>query len=204
MSDSANVSHRSASQAIDEISTYTWQSIVKMQASEHTDPDCIFDPPGIQRQSHAYLLGYHHRIANKTYTVNAQDYWEPEIKTKNGDTYEIETPEEHTIDLDEHDSLTADTVPTQTEKFSLETLSDRWTMRQLRTVYTQSDSYGTGERVQEMKKLWLPPRAIVLAYEQLEDVRAKIGLAADIETPGWRSDEPLIHGKTEYEGWDDQ
>ena len=161
-----------------------------MQAADEINPDGVFvrdERHGTthpQKQAHSHLLGYHQLIANKEYTVRAQDMWQEELKDRAGHTYEVTVPANRVVDLDA-DTLTLDSIETTTEALSLETLHYRWGLRSIEVRHERRDSWSGAVTNTSRERVWLPPKGIQLAFEQLEDVRAKIGLAAELGTPDY-------------------
>lgn len=200
MSDTNAVSHTSAVRAIVESAQQTYQALLKLQALDDINPDGILlqnNQRGSihpQKAAHAYLLGYHYQLSKNTYTVKAKDYWESPLTLENGTEYQITVPTKDTVTLPKDtEEFSLNDVDTDTETLSLENLSHRWAFRYItiqRNVDNPYDSQGE-HTTSTRRRLWLPPRALHLAFEQLEDVRAKINLAAEIETPGWHSEEPI-------------
>jgi hypothetical protein len=129
-------------------------------------------------------------IANKTYTIRAQDMWTEPIENEKGNPYEVTVPDDNTVHVN-GDELSLESVETTTERLSLETLHYRWGMRYITVKHTRRGSYGHESGEVDQKRVWLPPRAMQHAFEQLEDVRAKIGFGADLPKPDWRSEKVL-------------
>lgn len=193
--DEKSVSHSSAIRQIVNSAENTWQALLQLQAADDINPDGVFVEPNNsrvhpQKQAHSHLLGYHQLIANKEYTVRAQDMWEEELKDESGYTYQIKVPEKNRVHIDS-DTLTLDDIDTDTEALSLETIHLNWGLRYIEVVSEKSWSYGNRETDVSRKRVWLPPKGIQLAFEQLEDVRAKIGLGAELGTPDWRAEKVL-------------
>jgi hypothetical protein len=199
----SHIAHTSTVRQIIESQQATWKAILNLQATDDMNPDGVFVESNRfgslhpQKKAHTYLLGYHNLMANKTYWAKAKDVWQEELKLENGDEYEIEVPENDTLSLNGSD-LTLDNVDTDTETITLETLSHNWAFRYVTVERAVSDSFQEEQLQNERKRVWLSPRGIQLAFEQLEEVRSKIGIAAEIETPGWRSDEPLSLTEEEW------
>lgn len=199
-SDSNAVSHTNAVRSIVEAAQQSYQALLKLQALDDINPDGILvDDDGYggihpQKAAHSYLLGYHYQLSKKSYTVNAQDYWQESLAGEDGETYTITVPSETDVSLSaDEGEFSLDAVETTSEELSLENMSHRWAFRYItitREVDSPYDERGWHKETQR-RRLWLPPRALHLAFEQLEDVRAKINLAAEIETPGWHSQEPI-------------
>lgn len=193
--DDKSVSHSSAIRQIVNSAEKTWQALLQLQAADDINPDGVFVDPNPQRmhpqkQAHSHLLGYHQLIANKEYTVRAQDMWEQELEDDAGHVYQIEVPKAHTVHID-GDDVTLDDIETREEPLSLETLHWQWGLRYIEVVSELRGSYGDRETTVNRKRIWLPPKGIQLAFEQLEDVRAKIGLGAELGTPDWRAEKVL-------------
>lgn len=199
-----SVSHTNSVQQIIESERATWKAILQMQAADDINPDGVFVDDSRygsihpQKRAHSYVLAYHNMMANKTYWIKAGDLWQEEIVLENGDAYRVDVPRDSTIELDGGD-LSIHNIPTNEEKLTLETLGHRWAFRYVTVERSETGSYGETLNRAERKRVWLPPKAIYKAFEQLEEVRSQIGIAAEIETPGWRSEEPLSLTEEEWD-----
>lgn len=188
--------HNTTVRQVIEAAHTTWQALLQLQAADDINPDGVFVPKTQygdvhpQKQVHARLLGYHQLIANKTYTIRAQDMWTEQIVDEKGSPYMVEVPADDIVHVD-GDEVTLEAIETAEEPLTLETLHYQWGMRYITVEQTQTGSYGreTGETHQ--RRIWMPPRAMQLAFEQLEDVRAKIGFGADLPKPDWRAEKVL-------------
>lgn len=201
-------SHSSTVQQIVQSAQRTWQALLQLQAADEINPDGVFvqDERGSthpQKQAHSHLLGYHQLIANKEYTVRAQDMWQEELQDRAGHTYEVTVPAKNVVELDA-DTVTLDAIETTTETLSLETLHYRWGLRSIEVHHERRSSWGDTVTDTSRERVWLPPKGIQLAFEQLEDVRAKIGLAAELGTPDWHGDKVLSPGEGMREPYEDQ
>lgn len=204
-----SASHTSSVRQIIEAAQNTWQALLQLQASDQVNPDGVFIDGGYrsnlhpQKKAHSHLLGYHQLIANKTYTVRAQDMWEQPVKTEGGHTYRVEVPEHETVYLD-NETLELANIETTHERITLETLNHRWGMRYITVNKTVRGSYGSEERDITQRRLWLPPKGLQLAFEQLEDVRASVGLAAELGTPDYHETTVLDPEDGVREPYEDQ
>lgn len=207
--DDESASHTSSVRQIIEAAHNTWQALLQLQASDDVNPDGVFvqthDYGSIhpQKKAHSHLIGYHQLIANKAYTVRAQNMWEAELKTEAGKIYQIDVPASETVYLDD-ESLELANVKTVTETLTLEQLNHRWGMRYITVERLSRGSWGDSEKTVEQRRLWLPPKGIELAFEQLEDVRAKIGLSADLGTPDYHEKTVLDPAEGVREPYEDQ
>lgn len=206
----SSASHTSTVRQIVEAASNTWQALLHLQASDTVNPDGVFITEDThhgsvhpQKKAHSHLLGYHSLIANNTYTVRAQDLWQEPLQSETGHPYFVEVPGEDTVTLDS-DNLELSKVETDLEKLTLETLSHRWGMRYITVEQVTRGSYGGVERSVEQRRIWLPPKAMELAYEQLEDVRAKIGLGAELGTPDYHETTVLDPTEGVREPYEDQ
>lgn len=199
-SESTAVSHTHAVKAITQAAQNAYESLLQLQSVDDINPDGVFvhDTRGSglhpQKAAHSYVLGYHYQLAKKSYWIKAKDNWQEDLTGDAGETYEATVPAEDEFTITTEDASTAVTlsdVETTAEPLSLESLSHRWSYRHVTINYKQESPYRERTTTTEKRRVWLPPRGMQLAFEQLENVRAKIGLGADIETPGWRSDEPV-------------
>lgn len=190
-----SVSHIRTVQQIIEAVQATWKALMKLRGEDNINPDGVFVNSDKYRRSHpqkkahALLLGYHNTLANKTYWVKARDLWQENLLEANGDEYTITVPESDTVSVD--GNVEIDKMDTKEEPINLEMLNRRWSMRYIKVEQIQKDSFYGAQTETVQKRLWLPPKALNLAFEQLEEVRTKIKLGADVKAPGWRSEEPL-------------
>lgn len=201
--------HNATVRQVIEAAHNTWQALLQLQAADDINPDGVFVPPRKygdvhpQKQVHARLLGYHQLIANKTYTIRAQDMWTEQIVDESGHPYMVEVPAEETVHVNGDDlSLTA--IDTEVEPLTLETLHYRWGMRYITVQHSRTGSYGRETGEVEQRRIWMPPRAMQLAFEQLEDVRAKIGFGADLPTPDYHEKTVLDPTEGVREPYEDQ
>lgn len=208
--ETASASHTSTVRQIVEAAEKTWQALLQLQASSKVNPNGVFVEEDSYRQSmhpqkkaHSYLLGYHQLIANKTYTVRAQDLWEEPLKHKTGHVYTAEVPANTVVELDGRELELAN-IETRSEAISLETLHYHWGMRHISVKRVKGDSWEDEELKMEQERVWLPPKAIELAYERLEDVRAKIDLGAELGKPDWHADKVLDPTDGLREPYEDQ
>jgi len=199
--ESTAVSHTNAVKDIIEVSRQSAKALLQLQSSENINPDGVFVDQTTrgsnkhpQIVAHSHILAYQYQLAKNTYTAQAADLWENPIATEAGRPYEVTVPAttEITLTDDDDDRVDLNTVPTTTEELKLETLSYRWSFRTVNIRYDINTPYReTDDMKTETKRVWLPPRGLQSLFERLEDVRDKLGLAADTEEPTWRSDEPL-------------
>jgi len=198
--ESTAVSHTNAVKDIIEVSRQSAKALLHLQSSENINPDGVFVEESTrgsnkhpQIVAHARILAYQYQLAKNTYTAQAADLWENPIKTEAGRPYEVSVPEQTQITLtDDNDRVDLNTISTTTEELKLETLSYRWSFRTVNIQYNTNTPYRETDDIKtDTKRVWLPPRGLQLLLERLEDVRDKLGLAADIDEPTWRSDEPL-------------
>lgn len=193
--DTDHVAHNNTVRKILESSHATWKSLLELQATDNMNPDGIFLDPEVhanrhpQKRAHSQLIGYHQLIANKTYTIKADDLWREELQQENGDVYEVEVPENGEVQVDDEVSL--ETIETKKEAISLETLHHRWGMRYIDVVQYVESSWGGRQTEHYQRRVWLPPKAIALAFEQLEEVRSKVNLAADVDADDWKGHKVL-------------
>jgi hypothetical protein len=200
-STSTAVSHTNAVKDIVQAGRNAYEAILKLQSVNDINADGVFvestrgSEPHPQKAAHAYLLGYHYQLAKKSYWINAKDYWQDPVTDDAGNPYLAVVPDGTDFEITKEspdDSITLDDISTKTEKLRLETVGHRWSFRTVTFRYNASSPYRESDEMHaEQKRVWLPPRGLQLLFEQLENVRSKIGLAADVEEPGWRSDEPV-------------
>jgi len=199
-SESTAVSHTNAVKDIIEVSRQSSKALLQLQSSENINPNGVFVDQTTrgsnthpQIVAHSHILAYQYQLAKNTYTAQAADLWQNPIETEAGRPYKIMVPEKTQITLtDDNDRVDLNTIPTTTEELKLETLSYRWSFRTVNIQYNTNTPYRETDDIKtDTKRVWLPPRGLQLLLERLEDVRDKLGLAADIDEPTWRSDEPL-------------
>lgn len=190
-----SVSHVKTVQQIMEAQVATWKALMRLRSEDEVNPDGVFvDADAFrrvhpQKKAHAYLLGYHNTLANKTYWVKARDLWQENLTTDTGEEYTITAPDTDSVEI--QGKVKLEKMPTREEPISLEMLNRRWSMRHITVHKVVKDSFAGAQTETMQKRVWLPPRAMNLAFEQLEEVRTKIKLGADVKAPGWRSEEPL-------------
>lgn len=190
-----SISHVQTVNQIIEAQQATWKAIMRLRGKDDINPDGVFvDPDAFkrvhpQKKAHAYLLSYHNTLANKTYWVKARDLWQENLTTDDGDEYTVTVPDTDIAEVE--GEITLEKMPTTEEQISLEMLNHRWSMRHITVEQVTRDSYYGAQTERVRKRIWLPPRALNLAFEQLEEVRTKIKLGADVKAPAWRSEEPL-------------
>jgi len=201
--------HQKSVHQILEAAQATWKAVTKLQAESDINPDGIFIEELRRRQVHpqkqaqAHLLGYHQLIANKTYWINAQDLWQEELANERGEEYTVRVPKDPEITV-KGAGIDLENVETQEETLSLEKLSHRWSMRYVTVNKVTSDSWGSDETIVERKRIWLPPKAILYAFEQLEEVRTKIDLGADVQAPPFNAEKVLDPAEGLREPYSDQ
>jgi len=194
--DKRQIAHSNTVRQILEAAQNTWRAVSQMESEDQLHPDGVFlDADGygdkhIQKRAHTHLMSYHKLVASKQYWIHADEKWQAYIKDRHGKELTITVPEKDEIHVDQ-DGVSIGDIETVEEPVSLELLSDRWSFRYVDVVSELPNSYGTTEEMREKKRVWLPPRAIALLFEQLEAVRAEIQLGADIDAKGWRADKVL-------------
>lgn len=200
-SESTAVSHTNAVKDVIQAARQSYQSLLYLQSYEDVNPDGVFIPDAPrgenehpQKAAHSHILGYHYQLAKKTLWIQAKDLWQEPIKDGTGSVYEVTVPDgtEFTVSLDDSHHLSLDDIPTKTEQLRLESLSHHWSFRSVTIHYDYDSPYRERQNGQtEIKRVWLPPRALQLLFERLNSVRAKLGLDADVDEPSWRSDNPV-------------
>lgn len=194
-SDTQSTAHTKSVTAIMKAAQSAWQAVTKLQAEDSVNPDGVFaeDRNGSmhpQKESHARLMGYHNLLANKTYWIGAAELWQEPLKLETGDPYQAVVPASKEVTVGDNELRMQD-LETKRETISLETLSHRWAMRYITVNRTKKGSWGSENKTVQQKRVWLPPRAIMLAFDRLEEVRAKINMGADLDTPDWRAEKVL-------------
>lgn len=193
----ASANHSETVRQVLQSAQRTWEACLNLEAADDINPDGVFVPAQDygdmhpQKAAHTHLLGYHQLIANKAYTVRAQDLWTEEVTDEAGHAIEVAVPATDHIYLDAGESLAIGNVPTETETITLETLHHKWSQRAVTVESRERGSWGDQLGETTTRRVWLSPRAIVAAFDQLEDVRAKIGFGADLPTPDWRAQKVL-------------
>lgn len=202
-SDHRNAAHQSAVSDILSARRQALRWLMRLQSASGVD----WDSPLIggeqtqferhpQPMAHAYTLLYARNVANKSYWPKEKDLFIKDLSGPNGDTYHITVPvsAEYTVETTgnpEDVPITLDMFETTSETISLETLNYKWESRQV-TVEVQSRSfYRPPETVERVVDLWLPPKAISLAFQQLDELAASLEFLADAkdELPTWGFEE---------------
>jgi len=208
-SSDGGTAHQQSVHQILEAAQMCWKAVTTLQASDDINPDGIFiedtrrGEMHPQKKGQAYLLAYHQQMSNKTYWINAQDLWQEPLQDESGEPYTATVPENREIEVTDG-ALTLDSIETAEEQVTLETLSHRWAMRYVSVERQVSDSWGGDEPVAEQKRVWLPPKAIMYAFEQLEEVRTKIDLGADVQAPPFNAQKVLDPTEGLREPYEDQ
>jgi hypothetical protein len=140
-------------------------------------------------------------VANKSYWPKEKDLFQENLKLPDGTEYEAQVPEEseYSIHTERGDPesvpIQLHDIETDGEKLSLETLNHRWEDRQI-VVHVESDSpYHETERVTRTVDLWLPPKAMSLAFKQLDELAGNLNFLAEPkdELPVWGFEEVDEH-----------
>lgn len=140
-----------------------------------------------QRPAHGYVLMYAHNVANKAYWPRKKDLFTEPIETPGGDTFKATVPvqQDYEFVTDAYDA--GDVVPsiddleTKEEKITLETLNYKWQNRQVEVRIDLDSPYTSAESVTKRIDLWLPPKAISLAFKQLDELAASLDFLADAD-----------------------
>ena len=194
--DNRTLAHNTSVRQILDAAQNSWQAVTQLQASDDLSPDAVFavEPRhggvSLLRRANAHLLSYHSLVANKQYTVNAADLWEETITDARGDPYEVTVPANAEVWV-ERDNLRLADIETASETLALETLGDRWAFRHVTVHRERPSSFGATQVETAKRRVWLPPKAIALVFNQLEDVRAKLQLGVDIKAPDWDAQKVL-------------
>lgn len=199
-----NAAHQSAISDILQSRRQALQWLMKLSVAKnidwespiiHTNPTQFGQHP--QRPAHGYTLLYAQNVANKSYWAQEKDLFIGDIKTPKGDTYHatvpvqqdyhIETTEYHTSNL----SPTLSDLETEEEPVSLETLNYKWQNRQVDVTVHFNSPYSDVKRDTLQIDLWLPPKAISLAFQQLDELAASLDFLAEAkeELPTWGYEE---------------
>lgn len=199
-----NAAHQSAVSDILQARRKALEWLVKLSIADNVDWSSPFingNPTRFkqhpQRPAHAYTLLYAYNVANKAYWPKEKNLFVDELEVPTGGTYYANVPiqSEYTIYTERGDP---DSVPirlrdieTTTETITLETLNHRWENRQV-TLYIESDSpYYETQQVTRQVDLWLPPKAISLAFKQLDELAGSLNFLAEPkdELPVWGFEE---------------
>jgi len=192
-SDGEGTAHQKSVARILDTAHQAWQALTELQATDHINPEGVFasaaGEQNPQKRAHDWVMGYRNLIGNKTYWIQAKDLWQDPITDERGRAYQATVPVEDVIHID--GNLAIDAVETETEKITLETLHHRWALRDVTVVRQEQSTWGSGETIREQRRVWLPPKAIMLLFDRLEDLRSTIGLGADVEPPGFSAEKVL-------------
>lgn len=150
-----------------------------------------------QRPAHGYLLLYAQNVANKSYWAQEKDLFTDPLTTPKGKRYEVTVPvqQDYTFTTTDYDARTAlpalSELETETEEVTIETLNYRWQNRQVEVTVEYDNPYVTADRTHKTIDLWLPPRAISLAFQRLDELAASLDFLADAkeELPTWGFEE---------------
>lgn len=150
-----------------------------------------------QRPAHGYTLLYAQNVANKSYWPQEKDLFTEHIKTPDGDVYKAEVPvqQDYQITTTDYDvsnlSPTLADLDTERERISLETLNYYWQNRQVDVTVHFESPYTDMDTTELQIDLWLPPKAISLAFKQLDELAASLDFLAEAsdELPTWGFEE---------------
>lgn len=150
-----------------------------------------------QRPAHGYTLLYAQNVANKSYWPQEKELFTESIKTPDGDVYKAEVPvqQDYQITTTDYDvsnlSPTLEELETKSEDLSLETLNYYWQNRQVNVTVHFESPYTDVETREMQIDLWLPPKAISLAFKQLDELAASLDFLAEAsdELPTWGFEE---------------
>lgn len=151
-----------------------------------------------QRPAHAYTLFYTKHVANSAYWPREKDLFVDDIETPSGDVYEVEVPvvpDDYEMEVRDGDvegvAPTLQDLETTTETLSLETLTYKWEDRTIEFKVRSDSVYHQVDEATVSIDLWLPPKAISLALQQLDELAATLGFLADAEDtlPTWGFEE---------------
>lgn len=194
--------HTAALKAITDARQNTRNYRFLMERSDHVQDDAVFVNPNDdqhpQKLAHAALIDFQQELAQPEYTVMMDDLWRETLTDDAGNKIKISVPKHDTVTktidaasnganvLPERDS-----IETQEETLSLETLPHKWSGRTV-TVKIEFDSpYHADKDKRQTVRLWLPPKAIKAAYSQLNSALSKIGLLANTSAPIERDPDPI-------------
>lgn len=194
--------HSAALKAITDARRNTRNYRFLMEKSDRVQDDAIFVDPNEdkhpQKLAHAALIDFQQELAQPEYTVMMNDVWSETLSDDAGKDIEIEVPKNETVTKvigsrgDPENVLPERrNIETKTESLSLETLSHKWSGRTI-TVQIEWDSpyYANSDKTRTVR-LWLPPKAIKVAYSQLNSALSKIGLLANTSAPIERDPDPI-------------
>jgi len=199
-----NAAHQSAITDILQSRRNALQWLMKLSVSQNIDWESpIIHENGTQftqhpqRPAHGYTLLYAQNVANKSYWAQEKDLFTKPIKTPTGDTYHAEVPvqQEYNIFTSEYDTNaltpTLSDLETEQEPITLETLNYKWQNRQVDVMVHFQSPYSDVEQQSMQIDLWLPPKAISLAFQQLDQLAASLDFLAEAkeELPTWGYEE---------------
>lgn len=150
-----------------------------------------------QRPAHGYLLLYAQNVGNKSYWVEEKELFTEPLKTPTGETYTATVPVQQNYEFESNQYGQGSVTPslsdleTTEEEIRLETLTYKWQNRQVSVTIEHTSPYTQADRTREVIDLWLPPRAISLAFQQLDELAASLNFLADAkdELPTWGFEE---------------
>lgn len=194
--------HSAALKAITDARRNTRNYRFLMEKSDRVQDDAVFVDPSEdnhpQKLAHSAVIDFQQELAQPEYTVMMNDIWSEKLSDDTGDEIEIEVPREESVkkvigsrEDPENVLPERENIETKTETLSLETLSHRWSGRTI-TVHIEWDSpyYADNDETRTVR-LWLPPKAIKVAYSQLNSALSKMGLLADTSAPIERDPDPI-------------
>jgi len=107
------------------------------------------------------------------------------VTKPNGDAYKATVPSKSELDyyVDSGDPedvvITVDDIETETEEITLEMLNYKWQSRQIKVNIRNDSPYHSHDSKTIRKDVLLPPKAISLVFQQLDELAGKLGFLAE-------------------------
>lgn len=198
----STTAHSAAIQALTDARQNTRKYVFLMERSDNVSEDAVFVDPNVsdhpQKLAHSAVLDFQREVSQPEYTLKMDNIWQENLTDDAGNDIEIEVPEDNATVrksvTDGDSSVLPDRseIDTRTETVSLESLSHRWSGRSI-TVIVEKDSpyYPSSDPEASELRVWLPPKAIKPAYDQLNSALSKIGLLAQTSAPVEHDPDPV-------------
>lgn len=196
----SNSAHNRAVQAISDARTHVRKYHFDLERANVPD-DQIFvrsdSPNHPQKTAHAALMDYYREINQTEYILMFDDLWKEELEDAAGNELTVQVPKattvEKTVTEGDIDNMIPDldSIETTAEPVSLERLGYKWAGRTITVEATVDSPYRKTDRQVEQIRLWLPPKFIKAAYDQINDCLSKVGLLAKTSAPIEHDPDPI-------------
>lgn len=201
-SNQSTTAHSAAISAISDARQNTRKYIYAMERSDRVQWDAIFvdpdEPEHPQKMAHAALMDFHGQVGQSEYIIKVDQLWQDNLEEPNGDSIEVQVPANDPVEITVDDKNGVDNmlpdrddIETTAETVSLEMLHYRWSGRSVDVHATVDSPYYNADARKETLRLWLPPKAIVAAYDRLNDALSKLNLLAKTEAPIEHDPDPI-------------